>query len=145
MPNRTPHCHVCFGSEAVVTAHRQSRRLRVMSRHRGCEMEERSIGTWFDVARAPIFVCRGGSIRPRPTLGDDFRATRASVFGNGEVRQLADFRRSGAVQAVGSPMCARLVRRGSVDEPGYANKNRTKVSWRRTTSLIASFNKNLSD
>ena len=34
----------------------------------------------------------------KDTLGDDFRDVRANVFGPGETRQLADFRRSGTVR-----------------------------------------------
>jgi hypothetical protein len=33
-------------------------------------------------------------------LGDDFRTIRTRVFGENEVRQLADFRRSGTVEAL---------------------------------------------
>jgi hypothetical protein len=60
---------------------------------------------------APIFRTRGGAVgakggRPRPpvpytadTLGDDFREVRNAVF-PGDTRQLQDFRRSGAVEAL---------------------------------------------
>jgi hypothetical protein len=36
----------------------------------------------------------------KDTLGDDFKAVRELVFGKGESRQLADFRRSGTVEAL---------------------------------------------
>jgi hypothetical protein len=34
------------------------------------------------------------------TLGDDFRAVRTKVFGDDERRRMADFRRSGATEAL---------------------------------------------
>ncbi len=53
----------------------------------------------------PATSAKGG--RPRPgtpytsdVLGRDFRALRESVFGAREARQLLDFRRSGAVEAI---------------------------------------------
>ena len=49
---------------------------------------------------APIFRNRSGRPYSKDTLGDDFRSVRAIVFGEGETRTLADFRRSGAVEAV---------------------------------------------
>lgn len=62
---------------------------------------------------APIFMTRGqdkGAAeggrpwQPRPytkdRLAEDFRAVRAAEFGDGETRTLADFRRSGAVEAI---------------------------------------------
>ncbi len=52
------------------------------------------------VGMAPIFRNRSGAPYSKDTLGDDFRAVRALVFGDRETRQLADFRRSGAVEAV---------------------------------------------
>ena len=36
----------------------------------------------------------------KDTLRDDFRDVRTKVFGSGETRQLADFRRSGATEAL---------------------------------------------
>jgi hypothetical protein len=36
----------------------------------------------------------------KDTLGDDFRDVRRAVFGNAETRTLADFRRSGAIEAI---------------------------------------------
>jgi hypothetical protein len=51
------------------------------------------------VGLAPIFRNRSGAPYSKDTLGDDFRAVRAVVFGHGETRQLADFRRSGTVEA----------------------------------------------
>ena len=42
----------------------------------------------------------------KDTLGDDFRAVRAKVFGDNERRQLADFRRSGATEALAGDVVA---------------------------------------
>jgi hypothetical protein len=47
-----------------------------------------------------IFRNRSGAPYSKDTLGDDFRAVRAATFGDGERRTLADFRRSGAVEAI---------------------------------------------
>ena len=52
------------------------------------------------VGTAPIFRNRSGAPYTKDTLGDDFRAVRAMVFGSGEKRQLQDFRRSGTVEAL---------------------------------------------
>jgi hypothetical protein len=52
------------------------------------------------VGMAPIFRNRSGQPYSKDTLGDDFRAVRGIVFGEGEDRQLADFRRSGSVEAL---------------------------------------------
>ena len=52
------------------------------------------------LANAPIFRNRSGRAYSKDTLGDDFRAVRAQVFGAAELRTLADFRRSGAVEAM---------------------------------------------
>lgn len=49
---------------------------------------------------APIFRNRSGAPYSKDTLGDDFRDVRAMVFGEGERRTLADFRRSGTVEAL---------------------------------------------
>lgn len=49
---------------------------------------------------APIFRNRSGNPYTKDKLGDDFRAVRALVFGDEETRTLADFRRSGAVEAL---------------------------------------------
>src|SRR5205085_1483740 len=48
---------------------------------------------------APIFRNRSGVPYTKDSLGDDFRAVRAAVFGLAERRTLADFRRSGAIEA----------------------------------------------
>ena len=50
--------------------------------------------------RAPIFRNRSGPPYTKDTLGDDFRAVRARSVRRGETRQLADFRRSGSVEAL---------------------------------------------
>ena len=52
------------------------------------------------VGRAPIFRNRSGRAYSKDTLGDDFRTIRTMVFGESETRQLADFRRSGTVEAL---------------------------------------------
>lgn len=49
---------------------------------------------------APMFRNRSGAPYSKDTLGDDFRDVRALVFGEGETRTLADFRRSGAIEAL---------------------------------------------
>lgn len=54
---------------------------------------------------APIFRNRSGRPYSKDTLGDDtlgddFRDVRTIVFGPQETRQLADFRRSGSVEAL---------------------------------------------
>jgi len=48
----------------------------------------------------PLFRNRSGRPYSKDTLGDDFKALRELVFGDGETRQLADFRRSGTVEAL---------------------------------------------
>jgi hypothetical protein len=48
---------------------------------------------------APIFRNRSGQPYSKDTLGDDFRDVHAAVFGATERRTLADFRRSGAMEA----------------------------------------------
>jgi hypothetical protein len=66
-----------------------------------------------DIApRAALFRNRSGAPYSKDTLGDDFRAVRTMVFGEGERRTLADFRRSGAVEAI----------RGGADAEGIGNK-----------------------
>lgn len=49
---------------------------------------------------APIFRNRSGAPYSKDTLGDDFRDIRAMVFGPDEKRTIADFRRSGAIEAL---------------------------------------------
>jgi hypothetical protein len=49
---------------------------------------------------AYIFRNRGGAPYSKDTLGDDFRAVRRAEFGERDKRTLADFRRSGAVEAI---------------------------------------------
>jgi hypothetical protein len=49
---------------------------------------------------AYIFRNRSGDPYSKDTLGDDFRDVRAAEFGDRERRTLADFRRSGAVEAI---------------------------------------------
>src|SRR5262249_55584343 len=51
-------------------------------------------------ANAPLFRNRSGRAYSKDTLGDDFRDVRMMVFGAGERRQMADFRRSGSVEAL---------------------------------------------
>jgi hypothetical protein len=48
---------------------------------------------------APIFRNRSGAPYTKDSLGDDFRAVRAATFGTAERRTIADFRRSGAIEA----------------------------------------------
>ena len=49
---------------------------------------------------AYIFRNRSGAPYSSDTLGDDFRDVRRLVFGDRDARTLADFRRSGAVEAI---------------------------------------------
>jgi hypothetical protein len=49
---------------------------------------------------AHIFRNRSGAPYSRDTLGDDFRAVRIATFGDRDKRTLADFRRSGAHEAI---------------------------------------------
>ena len=49
---------------------------------------------------AYIFRNRSGAPYSSDTLGDDFRDVRLAVFGEHEKRRLADFRRSGANEAI---------------------------------------------
>jgi hypothetical protein len=49
---------------------------------------------------APIFRNRSGQPHSKDTLGDDFRVVRSKVVGEAETRQLADFSRSGSVEAL---------------------------------------------
>lgn len=49
---------------------------------------------------APLFRNRSGRPYSKDTLGDDFRAVRTLVLGAAETRTLADFRRSGSVEAL---------------------------------------------
>ena len=48
---------------------------------------------------APIFRNRSGTPYSKNALGDDFRVMRIRVFGPEETRTLADFRRSGTIEA----------------------------------------------
>jgi hypothetical protein len=48
----------------------------------------------------PIFRNRSGRPYTKDVLGKDFRAVRAKVFSPAERRQIADFRRSGATEAL---------------------------------------------
>ena len=47
-----------------------------------------------------IFRNRSGAPYSKDTLGDDFRDVRRAVFGDADRRTLADFRRSGAIEAI---------------------------------------------
>ena len=49
---------------------------------------------------AYIFRNRSGAPYSKDTLGDDFRAIRIVAFGERDKRTLADFRRSGAHEAI---------------------------------------------
>lgn len=79
------------GREAVATLSRRTRRL--VEAYFG-KLEAQPIG------RAPVFRNRSGRPYSKDTLGDDFRDVRAMVFGPSEDRQLADFRRSGTLEAL---------------------------------------------
>jgi integrase len=49
---------------------------------------------------AYLFRNRSGAPYTKDTLGDDFRTVRGAAFGERDRRTLADFRRSGAVEAI---------------------------------------------
>lgn len=59
-----------------------------------------------------LFRTREGSPYSKDLVSKDFRAIRAALFGKDEKRQLLDFRRSGAVEAIA----------GNVDPAALANK-----------------------
>jgi hypothetical protein len=64
------------------------------------------------VGDAPLFRNRSGAPYSKDTLGDDFRAVRTMVFGKNDNRQLADIRRSGAVEAtVGGAKVEKLAKK----------------------------------
>src|SRR5262249_16624873 len=64
------------------------------------------------VGDAPLFRNRSGAPYSKDTLGDDFRAVRTMVFGKNDDRQLADIRRSGAVEAtVGGAKVEKLAKK----------------------------------
>ena len=58
---------------------------------------------------APIFRNRSGRPYCKGILGYDFRAVRSMVFGPAETRTLADFRRSGAVEALRGGASAEII------------------------------------
>src|SRR5262249_29594542 len=79
------------GRAAIGTLSRRSLRL----------MDAYSTELGADIApTAPLFRNRSGRAYSKDTLGDDFRDVRELVFGRSEPRTLADFRRSGTVEAV---------------------------------------------
>lgn len=79
------------GEEAIGTLSRRGARL--VLAYLECQAAE-------PMGRAPLFRNRSGAPYSKDTLGDDFRVIRAKLFGPDETRQLADFRRSGVVEAV---------------------------------------------
>ena len=88
------------GRGAVATRNRQaSRVLDAYLAHLGVEI----------APDAPIFRNRSGRAYSKDTLGDDFRDVRAIVFGPGETRTLADFRRSGGVEALRGGASAEVI------------------------------------
>jgi hypothetical protein len=66
----------------------------------------------------PIFRNRSGAPYSKDTLGDDFRYIRELVFGPNEKRQLADFRRTGTVEALA----------GGIDAETLSNKMANTLS-----------------
>lgn len=79
------------GKQAIGTISRSTRRV----------LEAYMAELGVDIApTAPIFRNRSGRAYSKDTLGDDFRDVRALVFGPDERRTLADFRRSGTVEAI---------------------------------------------
>jgi hypothetical protein len=84
------------GRGAIATLSRRTLRLLVAYLDRQAGQPAR-LTDRADIGR--IFRNRSGRSYSKDTLGDDFRALRATVFGPAETRQLADFRRSGTVEA----------------------------------------------
>jgi hypothetical protein len=88
----------------------------------------------FDVASsAPIFRNRSGRAYSKDTLGDDFRDIRALVFGENERRTLADFRRSGTVEAIrggaeGGQIAAKMA--NQFDKSAFLRKTYAPVDLR---------------
>ncbi len=79
---------------------------------------------------APLFRNRSKAPYSKDTLGDDFRDVRAIVFGPGETRTLADFRRSGTVEAVrggasGPQVAAKMA--NDFDESAFLRKTYAPV------------------
>jgi hypothetical protein len=70
------------------------------------------------VGEAAIFRNRSGAPYSKDTLGDDFRDIRSLVFGPGERRQMADFRRTGSVEALA----------GGADPEGLSSKMANSLS-----------------
>jgi len=70
------------------------------------------------IGDAPIFRNRSGRPYSKDTLGDDFRDIRALEFGHVENRLLADFRRTGTVEALA----------GGVDPETLSNKMANTLS-----------------
>jgi len=74
---------------AATITHRTSRVLEAYLANLGVEI----------APVAPIFRNRSGGPYSKNVLGDDFRRVRTLIFGPAETRTLADFRRSGTVEA----------------------------------------------
>jgi hypothetical protein len=70
------------------------------------------------VGDATIFRNRSGAPYSKDTLGDDFRDIRELVFGPHEKRQMADFRRTGSVEALA----------GGADPEGLSSKMANSLS-----------------
>jgi hypothetical protein len=49
---------------------------------------------------APVFRNRSGDRYLKNAFAEDFREVRVALFGTGERRQMLDFRRSGAIEAI---------------------------------------------
>jgi hypothetical protein len=87
-----------------------------------------------DVAlTAPIFRNRSGRAYSKDTLGDDFRDVRALVFGLDERRRLANFRRSGTVEAIrggaeGGQIAAKMA--NQFDKSAFLRKTYAPVDLR---------------
>ena len=76
----------------------------------------------------PLFRDRSGRPLKKDTLGGDFKAVRELVFGKGETRQLADFRRSGTVEALAGDAAPEKL------SSKMANSLRTALPHRRRTA-----------
>ena len=87
-----------------------------------------------DVAlTAPIFRNRSGRAYSKDTLSDDFRDVRALVFGLDERRRLANFRRSGTVEAIrggaeGGQIAAKMA--NQFDKSAFLSKTYAPVDLR---------------
>jgi hypothetical protein len=73
------------------------------------------------MADAPLFRNRSGQRYLKNAFAEDFREVRAALFGSGERRQMLDFRRSGAVEAITGEASAEHVAHAMGNTLGRSN------------------------